>query len=81
MTGEDSGFKPGAFEESYFEYCALDKVFNKGLEKEGNKEGLLKILKNHWNIKDHGEKQLQMVIRKTAKKKFGFKNVYFKVKD
>ena len=68
MTGEDSGFKPGAVEESYFEYCALGKVFNKGLEKEGNKEGLLKILKNHWNIKDQGEKQLQMVIRKTAKK-------------
>ena len=73
MTGEDSGFKPGAFEESYFEYCALDKVFNKGLEKEGNKEGLLKILKNHWNIKDHGEKQLQMVIRKTAKKNLALK--------
>ena len=47
LTGEDSGFKPGVVEESNFEYSTLGKVFNKGLEKEDNKEGLLKRLKNH----------------------------------
>ena len=46
LTGEDLGHKPGKFEQAKFEYSPLGKVFNKILEKEDKKEGLLKRLKN-----------------------------------
>ena len=45
MTGEDLGYKPGVIERAKFEYSPLGKVFNKGLEKEDKKEGLLTRLK------------------------------------
>ena len=46
MTGEDLGYKPRVNEKAKFEYSPLGKAFNKGLEKEDKKEGLLKRLKN-----------------------------------
>ena len=46
LTGEDLGHKPGKVEQAKFEYSPLGKVFNKILEKEDKKEGLLKRLKN-----------------------------------
>ena len=46
LTGEDLGFKPSTVEQTKFEYSPLGKNFNKGLDKEGKKEGLLKRLKS-----------------------------------
>ena len=50
MTGEDLGYKPSVIEEGIFDYSPLRKVFNKGLDKDDQKEGLLKkkdgLLKN-----------------------------------
>ena len=39
------GLKPSTVEHAKFEYSPLGKVFNKGLEEEEEKEGLLKRLK------------------------------------
>ena len=49
MTGEDLGLKPSAIEQAKFEYSSLGKIFNKGLDKSDQKEGLLKRLKNTEN--------------------------------
>ena len=40
MTGEDSGYKPSVIEQARFDYSLLSKVFNKGLDKDDQKEGL-----------------------------------------
>ena len=74
MTGEGFGYKLGVAEQAKFEYSALGKVFNKGLEKE-DQEGLLKRLKNIESknkgqlkeIECQGERQLDM-INKQGKK-------------
>ena len=58
MTGEDLGYKPGVVEQAKFEYYPLGKFFNKGLEKEDKKEGLLKRLKN---IEDTTKDQINLV--------------------
>ena len=46
LTGEDLGLKPNTIEQAKFEYSPLGKIFNKGLDKNNQKEGLLKRLKN-----------------------------------
>ena len=47
LTDEDLDLKPSTVEQAKFEYSALGKIFNKGLdEEEGKKEGILKRLKN-----------------------------------
>ena len=46
LTGEELGLKPSTVEKAKFEYSPLDKIFNKGLDKDGQKEGLFKRLKN-----------------------------------
>ena len=56
MTSEDLGHKSRVVEQAKFEYSPFGEVFNKGLEKEDKKEGLLKSLKN---IEDKKEKQLR----------------------
>ena len=56
LTGEDLGLKPSTVEQAKFEYSPLGKIFNKGLDKDDQKEGLFKRLKN---IKDKNEEQLQ----------------------
>ena len=56
LTGEDLGLKPSTIEQAKFEYSPLGKIFNKGLDKDDKKEGLLKRLEN---IKNKNEKQLQ----------------------
>ena len=64
LTGEDFGLKPSIIEQAKFEYSPLGKIFNKGLEKEEDKnEGLLKRLKN---IEDKNEEQLQAVKSKAS---------------
>ena len=62
LTGEDLGLKPSTVEQTKFEYFSLGKVFNKGLDKEDKKEGLLKRLKN---IEDKNEQLLKITKNKT----------------
>ena len=45
LTGEDLGLKPSTVEQAKFEYSPLGKIFNKGLKKDDQKEGLFKRLK------------------------------------
>ena len=51
LTVEDLGYRPSVLEQTKFDYSPLDKVFNKGLDKDDHKEGLLKKLKNIEKIK------------------------------
>ena len=46
LTSEDLGLKPNTIEQARFEYSPLGKIFNKGLDKDDQKEGLFKRLKN-----------------------------------
>ena len=46
LAGEDLGLKPSTVEQAKSEYSPLGKVFNKGLDKHNQKEGLFKRLKN-----------------------------------
>ena len=46
LTGEYLGLKPSTIEQTKFEYSPLGKIFNKGLAKDDQKEGLFKRLKN-----------------------------------
>ena len=46
LTGKDLGYKPSAIEQAKFAYSPLGKIFNKGLDKDDQKEGLFKRLKN-----------------------------------
>ena len=63
-------FISGVIEQAKCEYSRLGKVFNKGLEKEDKKEGLLKRFKKKNEgkneeqlkaIKDQGEEQLKLI--------------------
>ena len=67
LTGEDLGLKPSTIEQTKFEYSPLGKVFNKGLSKDDNKEGLFKRLEN---IKDKNEEIINTINRASAIKKF-----------
>ena len=58
LTGEDLGLKPSTVEQAKFEYSPLGKIFNKGLDKDDQKEGLFKKLKN---IQGKNEAQLQAI--------------------
>ena len=40
------GLKPNTIEQARFEYSPLGKIFNKGLDKDDQKEGLFKRLGN-----------------------------------
>ena len=46
LTDENLGLKPSTVEQAKFEYSLLGKIFNKGLNKDDQKEGLLKRLKS-----------------------------------
>ena len=46
LTGEDLGLKPSTIGQAKIKYSPLGKIFNKGLDKDDQKEGLLKALKN-----------------------------------
>ena len=45
LTGGDLGLKPSTTEQTKFEYSPQGKIFNKGLDKDNQKEGLFKRLK------------------------------------
>ena len=53
LTVKDLENEPSPLEKVKFEYPPLVKVFNKGVDKDGQKEGLFKRLKN---IEDKSEK-------------------------
>ena len=72
LTGEDLGLKPSTIEQAKFEYSPLGKGFNKGLDKNDQKEGLFKRLEN---IKDKNEEQLQAIKDQGAKQLKELKNI------
>ena len=45
LSGEDLDLKPSTIEQAKFEYSPLGKIFNMGLDKNDQKEGLFKRLK------------------------------------
>ena len=45
LIGDDLDLKPSSIEQVKFEYSPLDKIFNNGLDKNDQKEGLFKRLK------------------------------------
>ena len=57
MTGKDLGLKLNTLEQVKFEYSPLGKIFNKGLNKDDQKEGLLNRLKN---IEDKNKELLKV---------------------
>ena len=62
LTGEDLGRRPSALEKTKFEYSPLSKVFTKGLDKDDQKEGLFKSLKNiESEIKSKDKKQSEPI--------------------
>ena len=62
LTGEDLGLKPSAAEQTKFEYSPLGKTFNKGLDKDDQKQGLFKRLKNiESKIKGENKKESEPI--------------------
>ena len=41
LTGEDIDLKPSTIEQAKFGYSPLGKIFNKGLDKDDKKEGIV----------------------------------------
>ena len=58
LTGEDLGLIPSTVEQATFEYSLLGKIFDKGLNEEDKKEGILKRLEN---IKDKNDELLNTI--------------------
>ena len=58
LTDEDLRLKTSTVEQAKFKYSPLGKIFNKGLDKDDQKEGLFKRLEN---IKDNNKQQLQVI--------------------
>ena len=46
LTGKNLGLKPSTIEQAKFQYSPLGKVFTKGLNRDDQKYGLFKRLKN-----------------------------------
>ena len=62
LTGEDLGLKPSTVEQAKFEYSPLGKIFNKGLDKDDQKQGLFKRLKNiESKIKGENKKESEPI--------------------
>ena len=69
LTGEDLGLKPNTIEQARFEYSPLGKIFNKGLDKDDQKEGLFKRLKNiEGKIKSKNKKESKPIKNKEQSK-------------
>ena len=63
LTEEYLGRKPSTVEQARFEYSPLGKIFDEGLKKEGNRERLLKRLKNN---EDENEERLKAIKNNTG---------------
>ena len=62
LTGEDLGLKPSTIEQAKFEYSPLGKIFNKGFDKDDQKERLFRRLKNiEGNIKSRNKKESEPI--------------------
>ena len=72
LTGEDLSLTPSTGEQAKFEFSPLGKIFNKGLDKDDKKEGLLKRLKN---IEDKSGEQLQVIKDQEEKPFEDLKNI------
>ena len=57
LTDEDLGLKPTTIEQTKFEYYPLGNIFNKGLDKDDQKEGLFRRFQNIENAKKTTTKQ------------------------
>ena len=69
-TDEDLGYKPSVVEQAKLDYFPLGKVFNKGLVEDGQKEGLLKSVKNIRHKKEELVKAIKdQRIKRTESKK------------
>ena len=66
LSGEDLGYKPDVVQKAKFEYSPLGKVFNKGLDKDYKKEGLLKRPKD---IEEKNKDQLDKIEYQGQKQK------------
>ena len=75
LTGEDLGLKRSTVEQAKLGYSPLGKTFNRGLDKDDQKEGLFKRLKN---IEDKNEKQLN-AIEDHGKKPIGYRFKIIKI--
>ena len=53
LTGEDLDLKPNTIEQARFEFSPLSKTFNKGLDKDDQKDGLFKRLRNAKNAQNN----------------------------
>ena len=58
LTCEYLGYNPSVTEQAKFDYSRLGKVFNKGLDKDDQKEGLFKRLNS---IEGKNEEQLKAI--------------------
>ena len=68
VTGEDLDLEPSSIEQAKFEYSPLGKIFNKGFEKEEEKEENKKVgLRRLKNIEDKNENQLKVLIDQLEK--------------
>ena len=76
LTGEDLGYRPDPVEKAKFEYSPLGQVFNKGLNADEKKEGLLKRLKN---IEDKTDNQL-LAIKDNKDNQLGIKSIGYEIK-
>ena len=77
LTGEGLGYNPSVVEQAKFDYCPLDKTFNKGLTEEDKKEGVLKSIKN---VVDKNKELLkaikdQIIKQSESKKKLRLKTI------
>ena len=74
LTGEDLGLKPNTIWQARFEYSPLGKNFNEGLDKDDQKEGLFKILKDIENAEKgliHGNNKPD-----SARSKLGIPSIF-----
>ena len=66
LFGKDLSLKPSTIKRAKFEYSPLGKIFDKGLNKDDQKEEFFKRLKN---IEDKNQKQLKVIEDHEKKKK------------
>ena len=64
LSGKDLSLKRSTIKQAKFEYSPLGKVFTKGLNKDDQKDGLFKRLKN---IDDKNEELLKIKKKKRPK--------------
>ena len=78
LTDEDLGYKPSVVEQATFEYYQLDKIFNKVMDRDDQKEGLFKRLKN---IEGKNEEQWKAIEDQKKKQLYAIKNIEASLKS